>query len=166
VAFQELVKSLEELLDLHISLHELALQKKEHIIHNKMDELNSVVLKETKLIKEVSNNEQLRQALVVQLQRDLGYRPRLNIKLTEVIKAVTNPDDKQTLIRLQSELSTAINNLRQLNELNQQLLMQSMDYVNFSLDAMLGAPDEEATYKKPSIQPQAVKRTGLFDTRW
>ncbi|MFX3631592.1 MAG: flagellar protein FlgN [Candidatus Pristimantibacillus sp.] len=165
MAFRELVQSLEEMLMLYQTLYELGLKKKDQIIKNEMNEMTASLSKESKLLKLMNENENARRAIVIQIQRDLGFRPRLHVTLSDISKMVTNPDDKQEITKLQQELNVVVTNLRKLNELNQQLIQQSIEFVEFSLDTMFGAPDEEVVYKNPALQPQGSKRTGLFDTR-
>jgi len=78
---------------------------------------------------------------------------------------IYNPSDRQELTRYREELDQVLTDLRSRNGLNQQLLQQAMEYNEFSLDVMFGAPDEEVVYKKPTLQPQSQRRTGKFDIR-
>ncbi len=164
MAFRELVDTLESMLQIYNTLYHISTQKKEHIIHNQITELTTCMSQETKLLKLITEYEATVRSASVRLQRELGVRPKLKITLSEIGKMVFNPNDKQELTKLQGELVTVVDKLKKANELNQQLLQQSIEYVGFSLDVMYGAPDEEVVYKKPTLQPQGQKRTGLFDT--
>ncbi len=164
-AFRELIETLESMLHIYKALGVIALEKKDHIIQNRVTELTSCTAKETKLLKEISELDAAVRSASIRLQRDLGFRPKIKMTLTELGKLVFQADEKQELAALQTELAEAADRLRKANELNQQLLQQSIEFVSFSLDVMYGAPDEEVVYKKPTLQPQGQKRNGLFDTR-
>lgn len=164
-AFRELIETLEDMLLLYKALIGISLSKKDCIIQNRIEELTAAVAQESKLLKRVTELEPIARSTAVKLQREFGVRPKAKIRLTELGKMIFNPSDKQELIKLHGELSVAADNLRKYNELNQQLLQQAMEYVDFTLDVMFGAPDDEVTYKKPALQSQAPKRSGLFDIR-
>lgn len=164
-AFRELIETLESMLQLYKALNGIALSKKDQLIQSRIDELTASVAQESRLIKQIAELEPIARSAAVKLQRELGLRPKLKITLTELGKMVFHSNDKLQLARLQEELAAVTDQLRNSNEFNQRLLRQSMEYVDFSLDVMYGAPDEEVTYKKPTLQPQGQKRSGLFDIR-
>lgn len=165
MAFRELVQTLESMLLIYNTLLKIALQKKDHIIQNEITELTACNSQESKLLKLISEHEATVRSASIRLQRELGVRPKLKITLSEIVKMVFNPNDKQELTKLQSDLALAVDQLKKANELNQQLLQQSIEFVGFSLDVMYGVPDEEVVYKKPTTQVSSQKRTGIFDTR-
>src|SRR5690606_25996773 len=125
------------------ALLKIALQKKDHIVQNEITDLTACISQESKLLKLISEHETTVRSVSVRLQRELGVRPKLKITLSEIGKMVFNPNDKQELAKLQSELALVVDQLKKANELNQQLLQQSIEFVGFSLDVMYGAPDEE-----------------------
>jgi flagellar biosynthesis/type III secretory pathway chaperone len=164
-AFRELIETLENMLQLYKALYGVALKKKDQIIHNKIDELNVSQSQESKLLKQLAEFEPIARVAMVKLQREQGVRPKLKITLTEIGKMTYNPADRKELSGLREAMGSVLNDLRTSNELNQQLLQQAMEYNSFSLDVLFGAPDEEVVYKKPTMQPQGLKRPGMFDVR-
>jgi hypothetical protein len=59
---------------------------------------------------------------------------------------------REELIRIVSELRSA-------NELNQQLLEQSLSFVNMSLDLLTDSPEDDFIYKKPTQSPMNSYRS-------
>lgn len=164
-AFRELIETLESMLQLYRALYSIAVKKKDQIIHNRIEELNVSQSQETKLLKQLAEFDPIARSAMIKVQREQGIRPKLKITLTEIGKMIYNPADRQELAALREAISQVLGNLRASNELNQQLLQQAMEYNNFTLDVMFGAPDEEVVYKKPTLQPQGQKRPGRFDVR-
>ncbi len=165
MAVRELVHTLESMQQMYEALRTIAQQKKDHIMKNEIQDLTACMAQETKLLKSLTEHEAAVKSASTRIQRDLGLRPKLKIALSEIIKLISNPTDKQELMRLQAGIVNNADLLRKENELNQQLILQSLDYVNFSLDVMYGEPEEEVVYKKPNITPDSVKRSAQFDTR-
>ena len=165
MAFRELVQTLESMQHMYETLHQLAEKKKVHIMKNEVSELTACLSQESKLLKSLTEHEAAVRSAATRLQRDMGLRPKLKITISEIVKLIFNPNDKQELMKLQADIATTTDKLRRANELNQQLIQQSLEFVGFSLDVIYGEPEEEVVYKKPTTAPGGVKRTGQFDTR-
>lgn len=165
MAFRELVQTLESMQHMYEELHQLAEKKKNFIIKNEVSELTACLSQESKLLKSLAEHETKVRSAATRLQREMGLRPKLKIAISEIVKLIFNPNEKQELMKLQAGIAAAADKVRKANDHNQQLVVQSLEFVNFSLDVMYGEPEEEAVYKKPTTAPGTVKRTGLFDSR-
>lgn len=165
MAFRELVQTLKSMQQMYEALHQLAEKKKNYIIKNEVSELTACLSQESKLLKSLTEHETTVRSATTRLQRDMGLRPKLKITISEIVKLIFNPNDKQELMKLQANITAATEKLRKANELNQQLIQQSLEFVGFSLDVIYGEPEEEVVYKKPTMAPGGVKRAGQFDTR-
>lgn len=164
-AFQLLISQLRQLLLIYRALFTLADEKKGAIIRNEIEVINVVTMKETKALKPVPELEASIRSQLTKLQRDLGFRPKLKMTLSEMSQMLIVPEEKQELAEAQAELADISVKLSKANELNQQLIQQSLEYVHFSLDVLCGPPDDEVTYKRPTLNTDIQKRTGIYDTR-
>ncbi|MCR8660501.1 flagellar protein FlgN [Paenibacillus endoradicis] len=164
-AFQLLISHLRQLLLIYRALFTLADEKKRAIIENNIELINALTMKETKALKPVPELESSIRAQLTKLQRDLGFRPKLKMTLSEMSKMLVIPEEKQELADVQVAIADISTKLSKANELNQQLIQQSLEYVHFSLDVLCGPPDDEVTYKRPTVNPDVQKRTGIYDTR-
>ncbi|MNP70174.1 FlgN protein [compost metagenome] len=73
--------------------------------------------------------------------------------------------EKQALIQAQTQLLEVLEKLREANKLNQELAKQSLAFIDYSLNLLVGAEDE-AVYHNPHQQtPGYGKRSGFFDSR-
>ncbi|MFC6334906.1 flagellar protein FlgN [Paenibacillus septentrionalis] len=163
--FQQLIQQLKQLLLIYRALFTLADEKKAAIIANDIEAINMITMKESKALKPVPELENGIRALLTKLQRELGFRPKLKMMLSEMVQLIIDPNQKQELSELQSDLAQVADRLKGANEHNQQLIQLSLDYVHFSLDVICGPPEDEVTYKRPSPGNDTQRRTGLYDTR-
>lgn len=165
MAIQDLVNVMREMTDAHRQLLDIAEHKKDAIIDNQVDKLNQLVNREAKLVKVVAELEQKRLFEMSRYLVGKGYRPNPAITVSELAKTVVRIDEKRALLDAQAELAEVLNRLKKANELNQQLVQQSLSFIDYSLDLLTGAPDEDAIYYHPGQQTGSYKRSGLFDTR-
>lgn len=165
MAIQEIVEIMQDMTGLHQQLLELAAQKKDAIIHNQVDQLNGLVNKESKLVKRISELEEKR---VFEADRYLvgkGYRPNPAITVSDLTRIIVKAGEKQALIEAQAQLLEMLESLKEANKLNQQLVKQSLTYIDYSLNLLIGAEDE-AVYHNPHQQSHGFsKRSGFFDSR-
>jgi len=164
--FRQLFDQLMNLLAIYKELVLVAGDKKESIIHNRIEEVNIATMKETKLIKPIPELETSIRGNMTKLQRELGFRPKLKMTLTELTQLLTNPAEKQLITHAQQQLEHFSLELKRANELNQQLVQQSLQYVHFSLDVLCGPEEDEMTYKKPTMKQEPVKRTGIYNAKY
>lgn len=164
-AFQLLLTQLRQLLLMYRALFTLADEKKGAIIKNNIEAINAITMKESKALKPMPELEASIRSQLTKLQRDLGFRPKLKMTLSEMVKMLVDPVEKQELAELQAELESITTKLAQANEHNQQLIQLSLEYVHFSLDVICGPPDDEVTYKRPTMQTDVQRRTGMYDKK-
>lgn len=66
----------------------------------------------------------------------------------------------------QKQLLGTIRDLREKNQLNQQLIEHSIKYIDYSLDLVAGPPIDEVVYHNPQQQVSSnMKPNRRFDTR-
>lgn len=144
-----LYQLLDNLLNLHTALLTLAGQKKNVLVGGDIDELVRITQQEQKLIKMIGSAEASRIELVTNIYAEKGLPPN-DGSLAELIKLVTSAEEKTRLTGYRDELIRIVTELRDANDLNQQLLEQSLYFVNMSLDLFTDAPEEDFFYKKPT----------------
>ncbi|MBW7474996.1 flagellar protein FlgN [Paenibacillus oenotherae] len=165
MSFRQLMETLEQLHLLYTELYELGLVKKDQVVKNQINDLTATIAKESKVLKQISENETVRRQTLIELQREMGVRPKLYITLTEISRMLFSVEDKQELGGIQGKLTEIVAALKPLNELNQHLIQQSVALLEFSLDLLVGSPTEEVTYQNPAMHNGKQNRNGLFDTR-
>jgi len=164
MAVQDIVRILDEQAELYGRLLETANEKTPVLVKGDVDQLNAIVQRERKLI---ARAEQLEQQRILETHRhfvSLGYISRMNT-LREVIQSVNQPELKQKLIEQQRDLSRLLEELRRVNELNQQLIRQALAFIDYSIVLAVDDPAEDIVYQHPQKNPGSAGRTGIFDTR-
>jgi flagellar biosynthesis/type III secretory pathway chaperone len=165
LSIQEVIRSLESLNDTHETLLELGEQKKQVLIRNQVNELTQITNQESKLMKQVTEQEQQWLGNTSKFLEEKGYKPNAAMTMSELVKLVFKAEEKQALLDVQHKLMQTIEKLKEMNALNQQMIEQSLSYIDYTLDLMTGAPDQDMFYQKPSQQTQKSKGKGFFDTK-
>ncbi|UFJ43374.1 flagellar protein FlgN [Brevibacillus humidisoli] len=144
-----LYEVLDQLLDLHKALYTLADQKKEVLIKGDVESLMNITKQEGKLLRAVEQAEASRIEMVKRIYEAKGL-PLINGTLQDLIKSTTSADEKSRLQHYREELIRIVSELRQANELNQQLLEQSLSFINANLELLTDSPEEDYIYRNPS----------------
>lgn len=147
----DLYETLENLLNLHKALYTLAVEKKPVLIRGDADTLTKITHQEKKLIKAIETAEAIRIELVREVMAERGIALREGT-ISELIKSLTGAEEKIRLTNHRDQLVRVVTELREVNDLNQQLLEQSLSFVKMTLDLITDRPEEDFVYKNPSLQ--------------
>lgn len=159
MATQLLVEAMEKLISIHKNLLETANEKTDAIKKNDMQELTRILREEQKHVAAIQVADQNRQKATIHLTNNK------EATISEIITKLNGAEQEQ-LIFLQEKLVAIIDELKDKNTLNQQLLTYSMQFVNMNLDIL--APEKELpNYSKVrnegSDQPEAGR--SIFDSK-
>ena len=142
---ERLYELLDNLIQLHKALYTLAQQKKEVLIKGDVDELVAITRKEQQLVKGIMAAEMTRQQVVQDLSAEKGFVLEEG-RLAELIKLTTSAEEKQRLASYREELIRVVTQLQHANDLNQQLLKQSLSFVTMTLDLLTDTPEDDYLY--------------------
>ncbi|MFL0364977.1 flagellar protein FlgN [Pseudobacillus sp. 179-B 2D1 NHS] len=150
-----------DVLDKMDRLHEMLLalcEKKADIIkQNDMDGLDQLLKDEQKYTAAIQTMEAERQR---EAERMAG---KAEATIAECIQSATGAD-KERLAELQASLLNRLEQLKEINDLNQKLIYQSLQFVSMSM-SMLQPQPAQATYTHPAKgSGQQVKRS-MFDSQ-
>ncbi|WP_276353583.1 flagellar protein FlgN [Cohnella caldifontis] len=165
-AFGQLTENLRQIHSLYVELVELGEQKKEHIVHNRLNELTQTVARESKALKRLGDMEKERVQAMAALQQELGLKPDPGLTLDDTLKMIMKSADKQQLMELRDAIAAEAKKLQSLNETNQLLVKQGLDFVSLSLDLLTTGPEDDMLYQAPAQQTaSSAHRKRLFDTK-
>jgi flagellar biosynthesis/type III secretory pathway chaperone len=159
-----LYEILDNLTNLHRALYTLAIQKKDVLIKNEVDQLVAITQQEQKLIKAVAAAEDARLEAVRVIYAEKGIALGES-SLAELIKLTTGAEDKSRLTHYRNELIRIVSELREANELNQQLLEQSLSFVNRTLDLITDSPEEDFIYSNPAADAYRNPNRNFFNKK-
>lgn len=149
-----LITSMEKLLQLHNSLFEIAQRKTDVIKKGDIAPLNQILKEEQALIAVIDKTEKIR----IQAARN-SFPGMENPTVMDCIERMSG-DDKEHLVEVASSLTTVVSELKERNLLNQQLIYQSLQFVNFSLNLLI--PQQESINYGPNIGAPNIK--GIFNS--
>jgi flagellar biosynthesis/type III secretory pathway chaperone len=152
---EKLISTMEKLLKLHKSLYELAQKKTEKVKIGDIDALNQILKDEQAHLTAINLLENERQKYTSSLV------PGTEKPTMEDCIAVVDESARNKLDRLRSELKNMITEIQQRNELNQQMLFQSLQFVNLSLNLIAPQP-EDYNY---GPQAEQARSTGLLNLK-
>lgn len=146
---ETIIATLEKQAEVYDQLLALAKEKTPYLVHNKVDLLNATIQKERKLLKSAEELEQQRMRLSGQYFTNLNMLRYKGGKISEMIKTVTSPHEKARLTELHRQLAGALEELKHVTQLNQQLIEQSLKFIDYTIDLMADDPNGDYTYQHP-----------------
>ena len=155
---------LESLLTEHEALLNLAEQKKQVLVHGPMNIFSSLVTKEMQRVNRIKNLENERQQLLGESLKTMGIQDA-DLSMREWISLIKDEKERQALTQLREQMLNKLVALKQINELNQQLIQQSLDYVNYSMDLFMGTREKEYFYQKPSYTASSRLTSRFIDNQ-
>lgn len=147
----QMTSLLERLFKSHEDLLVLGERKTEVLKSGDMKALD-VLLKEEDL--------QVKKLQIIEKERMLKFA---NVTLSDVLEQAEETE-KERLLVLQNRLIEMYEALKSRNQLNQELLEQSLQYVNMSL-SMVQPQSEPVTYNQTKTNPYINNPASLFDSK-
>lgn len=157
-----LLHVLNEELKIYNELLSLSRNKTDIIIKGKVTELDTMVKREQELIVELGGLESQREAAVDKIAQQLNINPS-EITMSELVNRL-EPVQAQELRKYQLNLTGILGELKELNDTNSKLIKNSLEFINFSINIMAGAPDTGNNYGGNGQVHDPGKRN-LFDMK-
>lgn len=161
---QHIIAILEQQVELYQSMLALENDKVQVIVHNDVEQLNAIVMKERQLIKRADELEQLRITETINHFAAIGFRKRIGM-MSDLIKSVYVHEEKRALVQLQDQLVKLLRELQRVNALNQQLAQQSIEYIRYSVDLLVDDPNDGVVYEHPMQSAGKRSNVGMFQSR-
>ncbi|MGG1594079.1 flagellar protein FlgN [Terribacillus saccharophilus] len=162
MALQALLETIEKLHKLHRSLLEISKLKSDHLKANDMDGLQKQLLAEKKHVQAVAQLEKLR------IKQTEAYAVASGLPVPATVSELLEQIANQKLaLQFEQELiglTETVTELKKQEALNQQLLEQSMQFLQISLD-MLAPSIQSLNYGTPNQDQQRPQNRTLFDSK-
>ncbi|MFC5464680.1 flagellar protein FlgN [Lederbergia graminis] len=157
---QTLITAMGKLLELHKELLQTANEKTTALKNNDVEELTKILRTEQKIAAsiQITNNKRQQVAEVI-------AKGNKDVTISDIITVLEGAEGKE-LQQLQEELGTVLAQLKDVNELNQQLLKLSLQFIHLNLDLM--APElDNANYTKTRNEANDHPNPGksIFDSK-
>lgn len=166
MAIQGLISVLERLLEVQRAMNTLATEKTEVLKKNDIKGLEAIMKQEDAYVAQLEQLETQRVDETKGLLKAKGIMPE-DVTLSAIVHMVAE-NEREQIETLQEQLQKEMDQLQSQNELNQDLIRQSLHFINLSID-MVAPPEPDVTYQKPSGQDSGYdngpKRTSIFDSK-
>lgn len=153
---------MERLVGLHQDLIQLSQNKTEEIKTGDLDQLSKQMIQERKHVQLIMQTESERQTLVDSFFKEKQAEHEEKT-MTNLLAYLENNEEKDQLEHVMSKLIDAIVKLRDVEKLNHDLMTQSMQFVQLSLDML--QPSLKRMNYDDKKQPQTETNQSLFDSR-
>jgi len=162
---EAICSTLTKLERMHKSLLELAIKKTEIITVGNIEALDQMLKDEQAHVAAIDKLEQQRQKQVTDYLEAKGLASTDKATVADVIEAAEQQTEKDTLSAVRNRLLQMINDLKNQNDLNQKLVFQSLQFVNFTLDALQPRP-EQINYSGNEVRgTNTVAKKSYFDSQ-
>ena len=159
---RELYEAMQRLVDLHVDLVEISQNKTEEIKQGDMEKLSKLLMQERKQVQLISQKESERQELVEKFFVEKNAQNEEQT-MTNLLAFIDDETEKVEFEKVMSALIDAIVELREIEQLNKELMEQSMQLVQLSLDMLQPSINRMNYDGKQNIQ-ESSKRS-VFDSK-
>lgn len=157
-----LLTTLQQQLEEYTELHQLSVEKTDFIKKNDISNLNEIINKESKYLLSLDVLEKKRIEAVYAVLSGHEWSGDLPT-LSDCLNVVSD-EEAMKLRNIQSELKVKMEELRDQNYLNQELIYHSMQFVSLSL-SMLKPKQTPPNYGPTAKQQGQQKSEKLFDSQ-
>ncbi|UII55617.1 flagellar protein FlgN [Cytobacillus spongiae] len=144
MSIKDVISNLEKLTMLQKSLVNISMQKTEIIKSEDVEPLNQLIKNESKHIQVIKKIE----ADLIAISKEVNGMEEDSPTITDLIH-LAEGDEQERLLALKQELEETIGALTKRNRLNQQLLEQSLQFIQVSMD-LLNPTIDSYNYEKPN----------------
>lgn len=161
MSVQTIIETMTILIEIHEELIVLSQQKTEVIKEGSIDKLQQILSKERKYVQKLEKEELNRQEKVKVwcIEQNLSQD---NITITEMLDIINDQADVEQLEKMTIILTKALTKLKQSEQLNHELIVQSMQFVQLSLDIM--SPTIKNLNYSKNKNTETIKRS-VFDSK-
>lgn len=162
-----MIKQMEDLLALQQSLQQIGEQKRQAVLGNRIDELSMWVNRESRLIKQLAEKQAAWRKAVAHVLAQRGIHPDSSMTMTDIAGMIRPEEGRDDVLRLQEQLLGVIRRVKEDNERNRQLIEQSLEFVQYTLELAAGYREQDVIYERPTQanKPQDGTGRNRFDAR-
>lgn len=164
VRIQTIMDILNKECNYYKDLLEISKAKKRVIIEGKVAELDKLVRLEQNMIFDIGQLEKEREKTFVSICADMGLKKEAG--LSDLAKKL-DAGYKDRLEAVQGSLMKILEELKKTNTLNNELIRQSLEYIDYSMNIITSAGMATASlYEDMDIKAKkAIEKKRIFDTK-
>ncbi|MNO17862.1 FlgN protein [compost metagenome] len=164
MSIQQIISALKKANELHLQMLLVGGEKHRAIINNNTSELIKCMTEETRLLNQMNETEEQRVEAMSAYLKGKGIKSQLDLTVSELARLVFDQDEKIELLEVRNQLLNNASELKQQNQITKQLLEQSLNFIDFSLNLFVGV-DDDLIYQNPTNVPVKPNKNNFFDAK-
>lgn len=164
---EELVYILDKELKVYRDLLSISKEKTQIIVNNKLEELQQLTEKEQIFTSRVSQFEKRREEIINDIAIVINRRSD-ELTINKLIELIGNSlKEQEQLVNIYDEFKSVLDELKQKNELNKKLIEQSLDFINFTVNAIQSSKmaPQTAHYENKGYAGNNYSSNSMFDRK-
>lgn len=151
-----------EILKLYQEVLEIGYRKRDVLVQNSVEDLIKITKEEDVLLIQLAKLDKMQKGMIKELSQIYGLG---NKKVTlNQLSQMADQEMKSNLINVEQELSKVVKELKELNEVNNQLVNQGLFIANYSLN-LLTQTKASPTYNPNEKTSPISHNKALFDSK-
>ena len=159
----QLVEILTEQTERYEELLGLALEKRDVIIANDIENLQKINEIENMVVSQNQKLEKKRLSLISDMAIALNQK-EADLTLTLIIELMEGKEEQQPLIDAQEKIKSVLYELREVNDQNGELVKNALEYIEFSTN-LIRASTGQQSVQFPGMEDADLGESGYIDTK-
>ena len=159
----QLVEILTEQTDRYEELLGLALEKRDVIIANDIESLQKINHLENLVVSQNQKLEKKRMALVADMALVLDEK-EANLTMDRMIELMKGKEEEQPLTKARDRIKSVLQELREVNDQNGQLIQNALEYIEFSTNLIRSTKGGQLN-NYPGSDEMYLDESGYIDTK-
>lgn len=159
---ENLIKTLEYERRIYSQLLKHAEKKTEYLVSNDTSKLSEITEEEGKLVEQGKQLARVREQYATQLNQALGLDS--NASLEEAEKHLPGPQAAQ-IADIRTKLKETLVKLMLRSGINQKLIENAVEYINFNLELMAAPAPEAPAYGRTGAEVSTGRKRSMLDIR-
>lgn len=161
--WERLLAILQQQLAVYEKIKPLLLEQQKALRDNEIETVQTVVAEQGALLKHVHDLEKKRLQALAELARDLACQEE-ELTLEQIAKLL--PEKYQEFYQqIKLSLSENLQEVKQINQTNEELVQMSLTYLNYSLSLMAGMQTSNAYGQQGQEQENKNVKRSIFDQK-
>lgn len=163
----ELINVLEEENKEYETLVLLSKEKTPVIVKGDLEKLQRITEVEQEFVGKIRNLEKKREEIMTDIGNVLSRDPKTT-KITDIIELLSKqPVEQKKLSEIHDKIQTTLNNFKQYNDINANLIKESLEIIEFNLNLVTSLYQDTgiSNYNKNAQSVSAMGATGVFDKK-
>ncbi len=162
----DFIDVIEKEIEYYDMLIDHAKDKTQIIINNEVEKLQEVTSSEQLITSKLLKAEKQREVLLEDICLVLNI-PSKNCTIDQLVEKIKNSmEESEKLINIKNKVTDKISELKKLNDKNRILIDQSIEFINFTLNAVQSKRDVQGnSYQYGGALMENSRQNSFFDTK-